>query len=67
MYVKLTSHWNCWKPGRVFSEMGDGQANLLIKRGLAVEVDAIGRGKSQADSGECDEPAKGHKALKRRR
>jgi hypothetical protein len=66
VYVKLTSHWNCWKPGRVFSEMGDGPANLLIKRGIAVEVDAVGRPKHQAASDETNE-GKNHKAAKKRR
>lgn len=35
MRVRLIKHWKGYKPGRVFCEMGDGAANLLIKRGMA--------------------------------
>lgn len=35
MHVRLLKHWNGYKPQRIFADMPDGQANVLIRRGLA--------------------------------
>ena len=38
MVIKLVRGWRCFRAGHVFDGMGDGMANVLIDRGLAVEV-----------------------------
>jgi hypothetical protein len=35
--VRLLKHWRGWKPNQVFYEMPEGQARVLLKRGVAVE------------------------------
>lgn len=38
MIVRLLKPWQFRKVGHVFNDMPDGQANMLIKRGLAEPV-----------------------------
>ena len=41
MKVTLTQRWQGYQIGQVFN-MPDGQANLLIRKGVAVPVEQIG-------------------------
>jgi hypothetical protein len=41
MKVTLTQRWQGYSVGQVFN-MPDGQANLLIRRGVAVPVEQVG-------------------------
>jgi len=40
MRVQLLRDWRGYKPGKVFTDMPEGSANALIKRGTAREVSA---------------------------
>lgn len=40
MKIRLLKHWNGYKPGKLF-DMPDGQANLLLRRGVAELQDQI--------------------------
>lgn len=40
MHVRLQKPWNGRRVGHVFAAMPDGQANVLIKRGIAAPVSA---------------------------
>jgi len=37
--VKIKKMWLGYRPGKIFSIMPDGQANALIRRGIAERVD----------------------------
>lgn len=36
--VRLLKHWRCFKPGKVFTDLHEGSANELVKRGRAVRI-----------------------------
>lgn len=40
MRIRLTAHWQGYKPGKEF-DMPDGQANVLLRRRMAVLADEI--------------------------
>lgn len=60
VFVRLIKHWRGYKPGRVF-QMPDGQANLLVHRGLAV------RGGDPADALPTDTEPPARKPTKKKR
>ena len=40
MKIRLRKHWGGYKPGRLF-DMPDGQANVLLRRGVAEPCEEI--------------------------
>jgi hypothetical protein len=38
MRVELLRHWKNYSPGKVFEDMPEGAANVLIRRGVARET-----------------------------
>ena len=61
MRVQLVKHWGGWKPGRVFCEMPVGQAQILVKRGFAVEQTAEPPEQDQSKKVTSKPPRKGRK------
>jgi predicted XRE-type DNA-binding protein len=41
MIVRLLKPWKFWSVGRILSDCPDGAANMLIKRGVAEQVQQV--------------------------
>lgn len=52
--IKLTKMWLGYRPGQVFPIMPDGQANALIRRGIAELADVL---RTDPGSNEDSRPA----------
>ena len=50
MVIELIRGWSGWKANHIFNSMPDGQANLLIRRGVAREVQDVRPADQQTDT-----------------